>query len=53
MKKALWDARAATYLSPTFMDAVELRDQLLGVQIYQGEFGSMRLLMRRLIENDK
>ena len=53
LKDALWNARMAAYLTPTFVDAYELRNELLGEQIYQGEYGSMRLLMRRLVENDR
>jgi len=53
LNNALWNARMATYLTPTFVDAYDLRNELLGAQIYQGEYGSMRLFMRRLVENEK
>ncbi|KPK75940.1 MAG: hypothetical protein AMJ79_09045 [Phycisphaerae bacterium SM23_30] len=53
LDKALWDARLAAYLTPTFLDALRLQDELRGEQIYQGEFSNMRLFMRRLAENDK
>ncbi len=50
---ALWNARMASHLTPTFVDAYDLRNELLGEQIYLGEYGSMRLFMRQLVENDK
>jgi type IV pilus assembly protein PilQ len=53
LDKALWDVNMATYMLPTFQDALQLRNQLLGKQIYESEFGSMRLFMRRLVEKDK
>ena len=53
LKDALWNARMAAHLTPTFVDAYDLRNELLGEQIYLGEYGSMRLLMRRLVENDR
>ena len=50
LDKALWNAKLATHISPMFVDAFTLRDQLLGQTIYRGEIGSMHSFMRHLIE---
>jgi len=50
LDKALWNAKLATHISPMFVDAFTLRDQLLGQTIYRGEIGSMHSFMRKLIE---
>ena len=50
LDKALWNAKLATHISPMFVDAFILRDQLRGQTIYRGEIGSMHSFMRHLIE---
>ena len=52
LDKAIWNAKLATHISPTYLDAYKLRDQLLGQTIYRGEIGSMRTFMRKLIEQE-
>ena len=51
-KGALCQANLAAHVSPGFLEAVQLRDELRGKDTYWGETGSMRLFMRRLIEQD-
>jgi type IV pilus assembly protein PilQ len=53
LDKALWNAKLATHMSPMYLDAYKLRNQLLGETIYRGEIGSMRTFMRNLIEESK
>lgn len=53
MGKALWDASLAATISPVFLDAALLRDELRHDKIYQGEFGSLRLFIRTLIEEQQ
>ena len=50
---ALWHSNMASEVSPMFLDAQNLRDELLGEQAYcQGEYGSMRVFVRKLIEGE-
>jgi type IV pilus assembly protein PilQ len=50
---ALWDINLAAHISPAFLDAQRLRWELLGEEVYYGEFGSMRKLMRELVERSR
>ena len=50
LNRALWNAKLATHISPMFVDAFTLRDQLRGQTIYRGEIGSMHSFMRKLIK---
>jgi type II secretory pathway component GspD/PulD (secretin) len=52
MGLARWDAGLAGHVNAGFLDAVDLRNQLEGKDTRWGETGSMRLFMRRLIEQD-
>jgi type IV pilus assembly protein PilQ len=49
---ALWNAQVAASMSPAFLDAVKLREQLMTEHAYVGEFGSMRLFLRRMLEEE-
>ena len=49
---ALWDATMACHISPAYSDAARLRDALRGWRRTTGEYGSMRLFMRQLVEQD-
>lgn len=50
---ALWEASLATHMSPIFLDALQLRDELRGGAPAQAEYGPIRLLMQGLLEKDK
>jgi len=50
---ALWEATLACETSPSFADAIRLRDQLRGESRACGEHGAMRLFMRRLVGEDE
>ena len=52
LKAALWDANLAVHISPRFLDALDLRNELRAKHIYRGEYGCMHLFMRRLIEKN-
>jgi len=52
LKAALWDANLAVHISPRFLDALDLRNELRARHIYRGEYGCMHLFMRRLIEKN-
>ena len=52
LKAALWDANLAVHISPRFLDALDLRNELRAKHIYQGEYGCMHLFMNRLIEKN-
>ncbi|MCK4627785.1 MAG: hypothetical protein KAT56_02215 [Sedimentisphaerales bacterium] len=52
LKAALWDANLAVHISPRFLDALDLRNELRAKHIYRGEYGCMRLFMGRLIEKN-
>ena len=52
LESALWNANMASQLSPSSLDARRLREDLVGEQVYRGEYGSMRLFMRKLVETD-
>ncbi len=52
LKAALWDANLAVHISPRFLDALDLRNELRARHIYRGEYGGMHLFMRRLIEKN-
>ena len=50
--KALWDATLACQMSPAFLDALHLRDELRGDAPPNAEISQMRWFMRDLIESD-
>ncbi|MBN1844894.1 MAG: hypothetical protein JW810_04365 [Sedimentisphaerales bacterium] len=50
LDQAIWDSQMAVHMSPTFMDAYNLRNELLNRQVQRGEIGCMRSFMRQLIE---
>ena len=52
IKNALWNAKLATHVSPQFLDALKLRNELRGQKIYQGNYNCTQSLMQRLIEAD-
>jgi len=49
---ALCEAKLATFLNPPFLDALNLRNELRARRVYEGNYGSMRTLMRELIAKD-
>ncbi len=47
---ALWHTNLALYASPTFLDAIELKNELQGREMYEKHYGFMKDMMQRLIE---
>ncbi len=52
LDSAIWYADMAVNINPLYLDAIKLRDDLRARGQYDGEVGSMRNFMRRLLEKD-
>ena len=52
MKRALWDANAALSLQPTFMDAINLREQILQKELSEPAGSAIKDLVLRRIGGD-
>ncbi len=52
LDQALWHATVATQCNPGFLDAIRLREDLLGRELYREQIGSMQWYMSDLLHEE-